>query len=94
LADCNSFENTDFDFNVFDLYKDRVLCTVSTVFIHLTLTLSRTLIRRELCFIAEALQVILESSAALIVGSVIDGSDFTAEPSPATSENTESNRLL
>ena len=58
----------DFDFNVFDLYKDRVLCTVSTVFIHLTLTLTRTLFHRELCSIAEALLVYFESSAALNAG--------------------------
>ena len=77
----------------FDLNKDKVLCTVSTVFIHLTLTLTRTLFHRELCSIAEALLVYFESSAALIAGG-FDGSDFTAEPSPATSENTGLNQLL
>ena len=45
------------------------------------------------CFIAEALLVYFESSAALIVGG-FDGSDFTAKPSPATSENAGLNQLL
>ena len=98
LAHCSSSEKTDFEFDFFDLFvfdlnKDKVLCTVSTVFIHLTLTLTRTLIHREFCSIAEAPLVILESSAALTVGG-FDGSDFTAEPSPVTSENTGLNQLL
>ena len=73
--------------------KDKVLCTVSTVFLLLTSTLSRILLHREFCFIAEALRVTSRSSAAPTVG-VFDGSDFTAEPSSATSEHTGLNQLL